>query len=188
MWIQTYTGKRFRPLSPDIDDICIEDIAQSLSKLCRFNGHCSGFYSVADHCCNVALLLDNQGLNRKLQLWGLMHDASEAYFGDIVSPLKRQLWASTGTAGQMLTIQSIENQILKTIAGWIDLPFPIPYRVKQADLTLLSTEKRYLMLHTLDWGMVDLPTPLHDPPIRSISPETSLSRFMASFNNLTGQV
>lgn len=82
-WIQTYTGKRFWPLSPEKGEICIEDISWALSNMPRFTGHCNRFYSVAEHCLKVS-----QHCPRGLKLAGLLHDASEAYLCDIASPVK----------------------------------------------------------------------------------------------------
>ena len=53
-WMQTHSGLRFYPLDPRPEDIRIEDIAHALPMICRFNGHCSRFYSVAEHSLNVA--------------------------------------------------------------------------------------------------------------------------------------
>ena len=52
--IQTYTGKRFTPDDPRPEDLDIRDFAHSLSLLCRYNGHCQVFYSVADHSVRVS--------------------------------------------------------------------------------------------------------------------------------------
>ena len=54
MVIQTFTGKKFDPLNPNLNDFCIEDIAHSLSLQCRFTGHCRVFYSVAEHSVHVS--------------------------------------------------------------------------------------------------------------------------------------
>jgi hypothetical protein len=82
-WIETYTGRRFWPLDPMPEDVCIEDIAHSLSNQCRFAGHSRGFYSVGEHCVLMA-----QAAPAKCQLEALMHDASEAYLLDFPKPLK----------------------------------------------------------------------------------------------------
>src|ERR1700722_9509595 len=87
-YITTYTGKIFRPLHPDAVDICIEDIAHALSMQCRFTGHSREFYSVGDHCLWVSDVAAELGRPEDA-LWGLLHDASEAYLHDIASPIKR---------------------------------------------------------------------------------------------------
>ena len=85
-WMQTHGGRRFTPFAPTVSDIEIGDIAHSLSMQCRFNGHISEFYSVASHSCRVHDLC-----SREAKVWGLLHDAAEAYVSDIVSPLKAGL-------------------------------------------------------------------------------------------------
>lgn len=94
-WIQTYSGKKFNPFQPEKDDISIVDIAHALSNVARFGGHTKRFYSVAEHSCFVVALLPTvygypkENLKvRRLLLAGLLHDASEAYIGDLVSPIK----------------------------------------------------------------------------------------------------
>src|SRR5271165_4859950 len=83
-WIQTYTGKKFFPMDPKPEDICIEDIAHSLSMICRFTGHSREFYSVAQHSVYVSELCSEQWM-----LHGLLHDAEEAYTNDLARPIKR---------------------------------------------------------------------------------------------------
>jgi hypothetical protein len=88
-WIITSTGRKFWPLDPRPDDICIEDIAHGLSMCCRYAGQCPKFYSVAEHSVYVAeWMLD--GRSRRA-LVGLLHDASEAYLGDMTRPVKRRM-------------------------------------------------------------------------------------------------
>lgn len=83
-WILTSTGKRFDLLEPDADMIDPWDICHSLAHLCRFNGHTREFYSVAQHSCIVAELVPEEH-----KLAALLHDATEAYLGDITRPLKQ---------------------------------------------------------------------------------------------------
>ena len=87
-YIGTYTGKHFYPLDPKAEDICIEDIAHSLSNLCRFNGHTKRFYSVAQHSLNVERFIKKLSWGERLRLYGLMHDFAEAYIGDMTTPYK----------------------------------------------------------------------------------------------------
>src|SRR5271165_7548492 len=83
-WIQTYTGRVMYPLDPRPEEINIIDIAHALSNLCRFTGHVRTFYSVAEHSVRVS-----QHCDPKDALWGLLHDASEAYLADMSRPMKR---------------------------------------------------------------------------------------------------
>lgn len=73
------------------DKIKLQDIAHSLSLLCRFNGQCKHFYSVGEHSINCLKIANNLGYDNELKLYTLLHDASEAYLGDVTTPLKKQL-------------------------------------------------------------------------------------------------
>jgi len=89
--IVTYKGEHFTPLEPDINQIHIEDIAHSLSLLCRANGHIDYFFSIAQHAINCALEAKSRGYTARVQLACLLHDASEAYISDITRPVKYYL-------------------------------------------------------------------------------------------------
>jgi 5'-deoxynucleotidase YfbR-like HD superfamily hydrolase len=128
--VQTYSGHMFNLLQPENSHICIEDIAHSLSNLCRFNGHTREFYSVAQHCILVSHLVP-----QPLALEGLMHDCAEAYMGDCITPLKKQL----------SEYKTIENNIKRCIFAQIGLQFPLHHQIKHADIRALATEKRDLM-------------------------------------------
>src|ERR1019366_9954250 len=81
--IRTYSGVRFKPLDPD-PAVGISDIAHALANQCRFGGHSSAFYSVAQHSVRVSEICAAEDA-----LWGLLHDASEAYLVDVPAPLKQ---------------------------------------------------------------------------------------------------
>lgn len=89
--ITTIGGRKFNPMSPSADDIDIADIAHSLSMICRANGHFREFFSVARHCINCAKEAELRGCSARVQLLCLLHDATEAYIGDMTRPLKRRL-------------------------------------------------------------------------------------------------
>lgn len=129
-WIQTHSGKQFFPLRPRVRDIDIQDIAHALSLNCRFNGHCRAFYSVAEHSVRVSHAVD-----REHALWGLLHDAAEAYLTDLPRPVK----------AQMPLFSEIEDRLLKVIIEHFGLAFPMPDAVRHADEVLLATEARDLM-------------------------------------------
>ena len=82
-FIGTFSGLRFWPLDPNPEKILIADIAHALAHQCRFGGHASKFYSVAEHSVHVSQLCLPEDA-----LWGLLHDASEAYLVDLPRPLK----------------------------------------------------------------------------------------------------
>lgn len=141
-WFQTYTGKRFYPIDPKPEDVEIYDIAHSLSLLCRFNGHCRSFYSVAQHSVLVADKLPDE-----LKLFGLLHDAHEAYTGDFISPLKR----SDPDLNESLTLiqAKIQHAIIYALTN--DNYLSIYKEIKDADCRMLVTEKRDLFNIKYEW-------------------------------------
>ena len=149
-WFQTYTGQVFYPFDPQPADIDIRDIAHALSLICRFNGHCEAFYSVADHCLEVhhnyinQVSLDAHMLSAgalttlkgpKARMCALLHDAAEAYAGDTIRPIKKS----------MPSIEELEKPIQDAVLEKFGLTEIWPWvqpRVKEADLVILMTEKR----------------------------------------------
>jgi len=129
-WIQTYTGRQFYPMAPLAQDICIEDIAHALSQMCRFTGHTREFYSVAQHSVLVSGIVPHDAA-----LWGLLHDAPEAYLADVARPLKSML---PGLA-------DAEQRIEAAVARRFSLHLPMSECIHAADLTMLATEQRDLM-------------------------------------------
>lgn len=170
-WIQTYSGRRFNPTNPHVDAIVIQDIAHSLSMQCRFSGHCKRFYSVAQHSVLVSHICDHDDA-----LWGLMHDASEAYLVDIPRPLKR--------SGKFEAYRELEAIMTKAICKRFGLPEQEPPSVKRADTTLLATEARDLMQPLRsDWVQPAEPLPFK---IDSWSPQEAKNAFMKRFFQLIG--
>jgi hypothetical protein len=167
-WIQTWTGKQFRPLDPSPGSIDIRDIAHALSLLCRFNGHCHQFYSVAEHCVHISNIVPPQHA-----MWGLLHDAAEAYISDLPRPVK----------GQIPDFVRFEDDLLQLIMAHFEQPWPMPAAVKRADDVLLATEMRDLMAEPPEpWGLgVD---PLPDP-IRPMSAPEAEAAFLQRFEQLS---
>ncbi|AFZ72575.1 hypothetical protein [Natronobacterium gregoryi] len=89
--INTHSGEQITPLSPDPEQIDLADVAHALSNLSRFTGQGKHFYSVARHAVHVSHEVESRGGSREAQRWGLLHDASEAYFADVPAPVKRSL-------------------------------------------------------------------------------------------------
>ncbi len=89
-WMITATGRRFWPIDPRIEDVSFIDIAHGLAATCRYGGHTALFYSVAEHSVLMAWHFQDAG-RRDLAQSALLHDASEAYIGDIIRPLKPQI-------------------------------------------------------------------------------------------------
>lgn len=144
-FIETFSGKAFRPLTPNVDDICIKDIAHALSNQCRFSGHTKTFYSVAEHCVRVSQLLDVWGESPSTILWGLLHDASEAYLVDIPTPLKR--------TPEFAPYRAAEARLMGSICERFRMSPSQPKIVYKADAALLATEARDQMPFKVEhWG------------------------------------
>jgi uncharacterized protein len=138
-WMQTFTGIQFWPLDPRPEEVCIEDIAHALSNICRFGGHSRCFYSVAEHS---VLVYDNVAPENKLA--ALLHDAAEAYLGDMIRPLKRC----------MPEYQTAEARLLAVIFEKFGLPEELPEEVILVDNLILLNEKQEIMgEEPAPWGI-----------------------------------
>lgn len=138
-WIQTFTGKQFWPCDPRPEDVDIDDIAHHLAVLTRFTGATREPYSIAQHCCLVA-----NNVPPRDKLWGLMHDAAEAYLGDLASPTKR----NPALSGFRL----MEDKILDAVTIRFGLSGGIPPSVHYADRRALLAERRDLLSYRADWS------------------------------------
>lgn len=137
--ITTYpSGHPISLLAPKHEHISILDIAHALSNICRYSGHCQ-FYSVAEHSILVARALQNAGCDKTVVQQGLMHDAAEAYLGDVTSPLKSKLH----------NYRKIESKLRKTIFRRFNIPVDIPQIVWDYDHKLLHSEYYCLKGKTL---------------------------------------
>ncbi|MFZ2268240.1 MAG: hypothetical protein WAV95_11750 [Azonexus sp.] len=171
-YVSTFLGHRFFLTSPHIDDVAIEDIAHGLAYQCRFNGQTREFYSVAQHSLMVMQLVPVP-----LRLAALLHDAAEAYLGDMVKPLKNLF----------PEFSAIESRVMQIIGQRfaVDLDHPDP-AIKAADLIALATEKRDLMPHSTEaWANLRDIRPLPES-IRPLSPPAAKAAFLDSFHQLRG--
>lgn len=123
--VRTFSGSEVDLLHTDLASISIEDIAHHLSKLDRYNGAGAFPYSVGFHSLLVA-----ESLPAELKLWGLLHDATEAYLGDVVSPLKALLPGFT----------EIKQVLLDEIAK-LSLEFPEAQQALQQFVLAIETMK-----------------------------------------------
>lgn len=122
--ISTYTGRKVNPLTMTPADVCIEDVAHALAYQCRYNGHCRGFLSVARHSLWVADLVPEH-----LERTALLHDAAEAYLGDLVRPLKHSMFGEA--------YLSAEAHVERQVALHFGLTWPWPREVGEADNEVL---------------------------------------------------
>jgi hypothetical protein len=168
-WMQLASGRQFFPLDPRPEEIFIDDIAASLSKLCRFGGHTRRFYSVAEHCVHVANAAWPQ-----IALDALLHDASEAYLSDVIRPIKPFL----------SNYREIEERLEAAIAERFRLDWPMPAEIKRLDNAILADERDQAMATPpADWR---LPEPPHGVTLQFWSPEKAEYEFLAAFRRLAG--
>jgi len=122
-WNPTYTGLKFNPLKPDHKKIRIEDIAHQLALTCRFGGATNKMMSVAQHSVIVSMYLEREGHGSTVSLWGLLHDAAEAYIGDL----------TMATKALFPEFKALEDNILQSIITKYGLSWPMPKIVHEWD-------------------------------------------------------
>ena len=199
--IRLFSGVWVDLLDLQPNDILVEDIAHSLAYSCRWTGHTREFYSVAQHsvlCSNfpihhadmnhvddlgVMMGVDEAKRIRYIQFLRLMHDAGEAYYGDIATPLK----SAQAGAGEEIR-HSIDREIdYKYFGYYAPCKRTKEEIIKPADQKLLSMEAEWLMGFEIDppakyVGMRR--EYLGKPMERCWSPEEAEDRFLQRFGEL----
>lgn len=169
----TVTGRAF-PLTgfTAIDVDLFEDVAPALARQCRFDGHIgpAGVYSVAQHCVLMAQAAMHETRDHRLAAYCLLHDAHEAYIGDITTPtarwfaaLEREHFHSSGVVAGIIAIA--KKKLDAAIWAAAELPPPGPHhaaQVKAFDVRMLATERRQLLAPSrIDLGIeVDAALPI----------------------------
>jgi len=144
-WMETFTGRKFWPLDPRPDEVCIADIAHALANTCRFGGHVREFYSVAQHSVIVS-----RHVPEEYAVLGLLHDAAEAYLGDVITPLKRAMPVYSDTERQLLSV--LMRGLWPRPGGALGVSGAACDTVKHVDTRLLWAEAQQLMANgTRDW-------------------------------------
>ncbi len=169
--ILLHGGTYFDFLDPENSEFTIDDIAHALSMLCRFNGQCGRFYSIAEHSVYVSRFVPPE-----LAFAGLMHDAAEAFIGDVSRPLKDLL----------PEYRAIERHVEAAVLGRFGLPATMHPAVKEIDIAMLATEQRQLMRNRDDWDYTRGRKPL-PVTIAGWSPEEAKDAFLARFSDLSGR-
>lgn len=165
-WITTHSGETFDFSAPALEAIHIRDIAQALSQICRFTGHTRAFYSVAQHSVLVSHIVPPEQA-----LAGLLHDAQEAYVGDMSTPLKMCV----------PDFRVVEDRVWQAVATRFGVDPVLPLEVKHADLVLLATERRDLLARDGRlWDSLDNIVPMMDR-IDPWDPPQARARFLERY-------
>lgn len=169
--ILTRSGHYFDFLHPERNHIAIEDIAHALSHICRFTGHVERYYSVAQHSVLVSHLVP-----QRFARDGLMHDAGEAYLGDVSAPLKQLL----------PEYKAIERRVEAVVYTHFGLPPILDACIKIADFSALAMEQRDLMpAHDDAWEYESIPgVAPRSERIIPLPPEAARRLFLDRFDEL----
>lgn len=179
-YIQVASGRQFWPLDPRAEEVDIGDIAQALSNICRFTGHVRRFYSVAQHCVLVSQHVEadareNGWAVSYLAMWGLLHDAAEAYVCDIARPVKH--------LPALAPYREAEDRVMRSVCEAFNLNPSEPAIVKHHDRRALRTEQRDLMPPPCPGEARDDVLPWV-APIEPWSPTMARSKFLDRFEAL----
>lgn len=161
--ILLHSGEYFDLQEPERSPFSIVDIAHALGNICRFTGHTDRFYSVAEHSVLCSHMVPPEDA-----LAALMHDAAEAFIGDVSTPLKILL----------PDYKAIERRVEQAVWAAVGLPEALPPSVKRADRMALAIEQRFCMGNGDAWGgAADLPAEMISP-VRFLSPADARAAFL----------
>lgn len=153
-YISTMTGRKFDFLYPDTESVHPLDVAWALSNILRFTGHTKPGYTVAQHCIRVSHMVP-----KELALEGLLHDAAEAYIGDISTPLKNALDVHSNGAFRIFE-RNVEDVVSMALGV---RPGKMAPEVKKADMIDFAIARRDLMpaceKDYIDYGIIIPPLP-----------------------------
>lgn len=171
-WMITNTGREHHlaGIGQQFNAPTIEEIAHSLAQINRFTGHCRRPYSVAEHSLLVASIAAHEGASPSAQLGALMHDAHEAFTGDVSSPVK---W----TIGEQWEVFEHSQAIgLHAALGIRTTMLAHRADIKRWDLIALATERRDLTRFDPEvnqpWAILDTPGQVVQPLELSLKTDT----------------
>jgi hypothetical protein len=177
-YLQTVSGRWVNPFDPDPEQIDAGDIARALANQCRFGGHCRVFYSVAQHSVIVSELVEQRGGDAEDVFAALMHDASEAYLGDMPHPLKHR--SALGAA-----FRAAEEHLEQALRDRFRIKAGVP-EIKRADRALLATERRAFSAEDWHWPELEGIEPL-ELELEAWAPDEAAEAFARRYAELDGR-
>jgi uncharacterized protein len=172
--IKVAAGHYVDLVNPDPKTIDIKSIAASLSKICRFGGHCAYFYSVAEHCIHCCNLAASDGIKKSILKVILLHDATEAYVGDMVKPLKISL----------PQYQDAETKVQRAIETAFNVDFDKHHDIiKKYDFIMLKAEKLFMWpFDDLCWNLPEVEDRVVN--FRCYEPKQAQKKFLEMWKGL----
>lgn len=175
--ISTFYNHIFDPTAPTPDDLCMEDIAHALSRICRANGHLRDFYSVARHSLYAAYEAKARGYSVRIRMLALLHDSAESYIGDMTRPLRRYIPEFTDIERRLQTL------IFEKFAV-SDFTEDEKSAVKMIDDALLYHE--FLQFHGI--RLFETPPKLLLPVAADKPPEETEAEFLSLYHALYAEL
>jgi hypothetical protein len=174
-FLQTVSGRWVNPFDPDPNQLDAGDIARALANQCRFGGHSRVFYSVAQHSVILSELVEQRGGDIEDVFAALMHDATEAYLGDMPHPIKHR--SPLGAV-----FKAAEDRLGRAIRDRFGIKADVP-EIKRVDRALLATERRAFSAERWHWPELEGVHPL-DIELSSWPPDKAAQVFAQRFAEL----
>jgi hypothetical protein len=174
-FLQTVSGRWVNPFDPDPNQLDAGDIARALANQCRFGGHSRVFYSVAQHSVILSDLVEQRGGDVEDAFAALMHDATEAYLGDMPHPIKHR--STLGAA-----FKEAEDHLGRAIRARFRIKADVP-EIKRVERALLATESRAFSAERWHWPELAGVEPL-DIELAAWPPDKAAKAFAHRFEEL----
>lgn len=177
-WLLTYSGGKYFLTEPRPQDVHIVDIAHALALTNRFGGHTQVPYSVGQHSLYVVRMLQLMTKDPIVHLHGLLHDASEAFLGDVVRPLKHAM-------PQYLALEAKTQALILRKLGIPKLNDEEPVKIAD-NRVLLAERKAIIKLCPHKWAYLNVkPAPFKIVPENWRRTE---QRFLSEFHALKARI
>lgn len=127
--IQTFSGKAFDYANPNEHRMTINDITNSLAKVCRYGGHSKYHFSVAAHSYLVGRMMEIAGEDEEACFYGYVHDFPESVYCDLPRPMKNSL----GNAGLLTEYKKMEKIFMERFYDNLNIRYPLEETIKTVE-------------------------------------------------------